>query len=151
MRQLVTASGGVLLDSSLAPIETFRNVLLVALILGLAWVLFQRMAHAMRKRDDIPHEWVDFDDASVRWEGRMLRIGATSKAPSIEKLVLRISDPRGVFDEILFEGPVEEQDLAWEWPFPQELIGSLKSLEIEIATAHTKVIRRVAIPEDVND
>ena len=135
-----------MLNSTLAPMETLRNVLLVALLLGLAWVLLQRMAHAMRKRDDIPHEWVDFEEAAVSWEGSRLKIKATSKASRIEQLTLRIADPQGTFSEIIFEGPVEGQELEWEWTLSENQRGSVKVLEIEIATAHTKVMRRVAIP-----
>lgn len=148
MPMLFVCTRSMLLDSSLAPIETLRNVLLVALLLGLAWVLFQRMAYAMRKRDDIPHEWVDFEDAAVSWDGNRLIIKATSRAPRIERLTLRISDPQGTFSESIFEGTVESQELEWEWTLSEEQRGCLEFLEIEIATAHTKVLRRVAIPED---
>lgn len=148
MTVFAASAGSALLNSTLAPMETLRNVLLVALLLGLAWVLFQRMAHAMRKRDDIPHEWVDFEDTAVSWEGSRLKIKATSKATRIERLTLSIADPQGTFSEIIYDGPVDGLDLKWEWTLSEDRRGSVKVLEIEIATAHTKVMRRVAIPED---
>lgn len=148
MTGIAASAGSALLSSTFAPMETLRNVLLVALLLGLAWVLFQRMAHAMRKRDDIPHEWVDFEDAAVSWEGSRLRIKATSKTSRIERLTLSIADPQGNFSEVIFEGPVQGRDLEWEWTLSEDQRGSVKVLEIEIATAHTKVMRRVAIPKD---
>lgn len=147
MWTLTSIFGMYSIGSILAPIETLRNVLLVALLLGLAWILFQRMAHAMRKRDDISQEWVDFEDAAVTWEGQILKIKATSKAPKIERLTLRISDPQGTFEEGVFEGSVKGGGLEWEWTLPDSLPGQVEVLEIEIATAHTKVIRRVATPK----
>lgn len=124
----------------LSGLETFRNVLLVALLLGLAWVLLRRMAHAMRKHE-VQAGVVDLKGAGAEVKDDKLIVHAEIQGAGVDPLRVAIKFPSG--EDILHDGPADGGEATWEWSIPDEHRG--ETVEVWVNAPKSRVIRRVVL------
>lgn len=123
-------------------LEMFRNVLLVALLLGLAWVLFRRMAFAMRKHET-PPGIVELSGAGVVQQGEVLQISADIAGAGVDGLKVTVEAPGIERPITIHDGPMNGGHANWRWPVPEEWTG--RNIEVKIEAPRSQVVRRVLL------
>ncbi|MGB1075002.1 MAG: hypothetical protein ACPGYK_02360 [Flavobacteriales bacterium] len=123
-------------------LETVRNVLLVSLLLGLAWVLLKRMAYAMRKGEVIDGV-VELSGTGASIVDGCLHIEAELPSDGVSHLEISVegTDPKKHW--IIHAGPAKGGRQYWDWSLPHSETGSI--LELHIKAPRSKVIRRIQI------
>lgn len=120
--------------------ETVRNVLLVSLLLGLAWVLLKRMAYTMRKGEVIDGV-VELTGAGASIIDGCLRIEAELPSDGVSHLEISIEGTAHDEHWVIHEGPAKGGKQHWEWSLPLSVKGNI--LELQIKAPRSKVIRRI--------
>lgn len=121
-------------------LETFRNVLLVALLIGFAYVLLRRMAFAMR-RHEVQPGIVDLKGAGVQLDQDRLVVHADIQGAGVTSLCVKIIHSSG--EQILHDGPADGGEVSWDWPIPDSWRG--QGVEVHLIAPRSRVIRRVKL------
>jgi len=124
----------------LTGLENFRDVLLVALLLGLGYVLLRRMAFAMRKHETQPGI-VDLHGAGAWVEASNLVVRADIQGAGVDDLCVKVIHGSG--ESILHNGPAGGGEVTWEWPIPESLQG--QEAEVHLTAPRSKVMRRLVL------
>lgn len=124
----------------LTGMETFRNVLLVALLIGFAYVLMRRMAYAMRKHEVQPG-MVDLQGAGVEVVGGKLIVHADIQGGGVPTLCVKVT--HHAEEHILHDGPVGGGEVDWAWSVPEHLQG--ETVEVHLTAPKSRVLRRVQL------